>query len=109
MNGKKAVKCDSCGVAMHFAQKVPFRIMGQDGLAVWVFGGVAQLKERTLSFDIYLCPKCGRIEMFADDVSRRFLLKMTPGTFFKRCVKCGREIPMASEECPHCEATQKRS
>lgn len=31
----------------------------------------------------------------------------TPKGFLKKCVKCGREIPIASEECPYCGATQK--
>lgn len=26
----------------------------------------------------------------------------TPTAFMKKCVKCGREIPIASEECPSC-------
>ena len=26
----------------------------------------------------------------------------TPKSFLKKCVKCGREIPLASEECPYC-------
>ncbi|MDH5482290.1 MAG: PF20097 family protein [Candidatus Bathyarchaeota archaeon] len=31
----------------------------------------------------------------------------TPKSFLKTCVKCGNEIPIASEECPYCEARQK--
>jgi hypothetical protein len=30
----------------------------------------------------------------------------TPKSFLKKCVKCGREIPIASEECQYCEAEQ---
>jgi rRNA maturation endonuclease Nob1 len=30
----------------------------------------------------------------------------TPKAFLKKCVKCGKEIPIASEECPHCGAKQ---
>jgi len=29
-----------------------------------------------------------------------------PKTFLKKCVRCGKEIPLASEECPYCEAKQ---
>lgn len=32
----------------------------------------------------------------------------TPKSFLKNCSKCGREIPIASEECPYCEAKQSR-
>ena len=30
----------------------------------------------------------------------------TPKMFLKKCVRCGKEIPLASEECPFCEAKQ---
>ncbi|MEM2440150.1 MAG: hypothetical protein QW493_02915 [Candidatus Bathyarchaeia archaeon] len=30
----------------------------------------------------------------------------TSKSFLKRCVKCEREIPIASEECPYCQARQ---
>ncbi|MGB9676925.1 MAG: hypothetical protein ACPL0C_07055 [Candidatus Bathyarchaeales archaeon] len=30
-----------------------------------------------------------------------------PKSFLKKCVKCQKEIPIASEECPYCEAKQK--
>ncbi|MDH5793672.1 MAG: hypothetical protein OEZ18_03805 [Candidatus Bathyarchaeota archaeon] len=43
----------------------------------------------------------------------RFLLELgskgakgTPKTFLKECPKCGREIPIASEECQYCETKQ---
>ena len=30
----------------------------------------------------------------------------TPKSFLKNCAKCGKEIPIASEECPYCETKQ---
>lgn len=30
----------------------------------------------------------------------------TPKSFLKKCVKCGREISIASEQCPFCESKQ---
>lgn len=32
--------------------------------------------------------------------------KRTPRSFLKRCVKCGKMIPIASEECQHCGIRQ---
>ena len=32
--------------------------------------------------------------------------KGTPKAFLKKCPKCGREIPIASEECPFCKSKQ---
>jgi hypothetical protein len=42
----------------------------------------------------------------------RFLLGVFKGqptqrSFLKKCVKCGKDIPIASEQCPHCGAEQK--
>jgi len=34
-------------------------------------------------------------------------ISTTPKTFLKKCVRCGKEIPLASEECPYCEAKQR--
>jgi len=31
----------------------------------------------------------------------------TPKAFLKKCVKCGKEIPIASEECQYCKAKQE--
>lgn len=31
----------------------------------------------------------------------------TPKSYLKRCVECNREIPLASEECPYCNASQE--
>jgi len=30
----------------------------------------------------------------------------TPKSFLKECMKCGKEIPVVSEECPYCGAKQ---
>ena len=52
----------------------------------------------------YYCENCGYIELY----------KKMKGTkqgrhdnaFLKRCVKCRKEIPIASEECQYCGAKQ---
>jgi len=31
----------------------------------------------------------------------------TPKSFLKKCVECGKEIPIASEECSYCGAKQR--
>ena len=49
------------------------------------------------------------IRQFAPTLNRlnRFLnVQGTPKGFLKKCVKCDREIPIASEECPYCGAKQ---
>lgn len=32
----------------------------------------------------------------------------TPKSFLKKCIECGRDIPIASEYCPFCGAKQKQ-
>lgn len=46
------------------------------------------------------CEKCGIAILDFRPVG------VTPKTFLKKCVSCGKEIPIASEECPHCETKQ---
>ena len=42
-----------------------------------------------------------------DRLNRFLSVQGTPKGFLKKCVKCDREIPIASEECPYCEVIQK--
>jgi ribosomal protein L32 len=97
-------KCYSCGSEMHLAHRIPFRIKGTEGLWKLVFGEWAELGETLLNFDVYVCPSCGEVRFSADEQTKRSLL----GTaFLKKCVKCGKEIPIASEECQYCGTKQK--
>lgn len=96
-------KCYSCGIAMQSGQRIPFRIRGKPGLVKLVFGELAEISEEMLNFDIYICASCGEIRFSADEKTRRSLLGKA---FLKKCVKCDREIPIASEECPYCETKQ---
>ena len=53
----------------------------------------------------YYCRNCGYIEFYKE---------MKPGEqpqehgFLRKCVKCGKQIPIASEECQYCGAEQQR-
>lgn len=106
MSESQAKKCYSCNVEMQFAQKVPFRIKGTPGMWKLLFGEWAELGEEMLSLDVYVCPKCGEVRLFADEKSKVSLLGMTPKAFLKKCIKCGKSIPVASEECSYCGAKQ---
>lgn len=103
MSEKEVKKCYSCGVEMHFAQEIPFRIKGTPGLYKLFFGEWAELGEEMLNFQVYLCPSCGEIRFLVDEKTKRFLLRKQ---FLKKCVKCTKEIPLASEECQYCGAKQ---
>jgi len=101
------IKCSVCGVEMHLAQKLSFRIGGTRGEWKLLVGEWAELGEELLPLYVCVCPQCGRIELFADEKTKGYLLKITPPSFLKKCVGCGKQIPIASEECQYCGAKQK--
>ena len=103
---EKKVKCYSCGIELQFAQRIPFRIKGTPGYWKLIFGEWAELGEEMLNFDIYVCPSCGEVRFSVDEKTKTSLLRLTPKAFLKECVKCGREIPIASEECQYCGTKQ---
>lgn len=47
--------------------------------------------------------------MWQQEVPLPKMVGETPKTFFKSCVNCGKDIPIASETCPYCGAEQKES
>jgi predicted RNA-binding Zn-ribbon protein involved in translation (DUF1610 family) len=72
-------KCHSCGVEMQFAEKASFRVGGTSGGWKLLFGEWAELGESMIPLDIYVCPQCGRIELFADEETKKRLLKLSGG------------------------------
>jgi len=75
----------------------------QDGIAIFfcgIFAGALcyiPAKSIKPKIAVQFAPIWGRLN--------RYLTPETRG-FLKKCIKCGREIPLASEECPHCGAKQ---
>jgi len=59
---------------MRSAGAAPFRIGGTSGGWKLVFGEWAELGEQMLPLNIYVCPNCGKIELFADEKTRQTLL-----------------------------------
>ena len=73
--GEGEVKKCSCGAEMQYAGKAPFRIGGTSGGWKLLFGEWAELGEEMLPFYIYVCPNCGKVELFADEETKRRLLR----------------------------------
>jgi len=67
-------KCVSCNVDMQFAGEASFRTGGTSGSWNFLFGKWAELGEDTLPLRIYVCPKCGKIELYANEQTRQSLL-----------------------------------
>jgi predicted RNA-binding Zn-ribbon protein involved in translation (DUF1610 family) len=106
MEEKNVKRCYSCNTEMQYAEKVPFRIKGTPGFWKLIVGEWAELGEEMLYLDVYVCPKCGEIRLFADEKAKQSLLKLTPKAFLKKCIACGKAIPIASEQCPYCRQKQ---
>jgi predicted RNA-binding Zn-ribbon protein involved in translation (DUF1610 family) len=68
-------KCDSCGATMQFTGEAPFRIGGTSGGWKLVFGEFAELGEKMLPLNIYVCPQCGKVELYADEKTKQHLLR----------------------------------
>ena len=99
MNESEVKKCPKCGGEMVEADRLVAHTR--------VLAGVSLAKKGDLVGDKiipYYCGKCGYIEFYKK-------LKPTeppqPQGFSKKCVKCGKEIPIASEECQYCGTKQK--
>ena len=118
MTKRESLKCHVCGNEMQMLtdsygheRKVSFRIGGMTGEANLLFGAVTQWGEDVLPLNIRVCPKCGLLELIADEKVKQALIgkpsyAKTPKGFLKKCVGCGEEIPVASEVCPHCGRKQ---
>jgi predicted RNA-binding Zn-ribbon protein involved in translation (DUF1610 family) len=72
------VQCSSCNIPMEQTRDVPFRIGGYVGARRFAMGDVAELAEHLLSVDLYLCPKCGSIRMYANPRTRQGLPRAPP-------------------------------
>jgi predicted RNA-binding Zn-ribbon protein involved in translation (DUF1610 family) len=79
MNGSEVKKCHSCGVELQFAERVDFRVGGTGGGWKLLFGEWAELGESMIPLNIYVCPECGRIDLFADEETKKRLLQLRDG------------------------------
>jgi hypothetical protein len=64
---------------MQFAERAEFRIGGTSGGWKLLFGEWAELGETMIPMYIYVCPDCGRIELFADEETKQRLLRLAGG------------------------------
>ena len=55
--------------------KADFRIGGTGGTWKLIFGEWAELGEKMIPFYIYVCPKCGKIELFVDEKTKEKLTR----------------------------------
>lgn len=59
--GTRQIDCLRCQVPMHYSGEYRFHEGGHIG----ALGNLFELFENRESFDLYICPKCGKVEFFA--------------------------------------------
>jgi hypothetical protein len=62
------VKCPRCDMALRYQGTKKFHEGAQWG----VFGDLAEFFENREHFDVYVRPRCGRVEFFLDGVGEEF-------------------------------------
>jgi RNA polymerase subunit RPABC4/transcription elongation factor Spt4 len=99
------IKCSRCGTVLEDYGIQTLRIGGIGGEWSYIVGNVVEIEQGTLPVQIHICPKCGKIELSAVEQTAAILLSRKG---FKNCLRCGKRIPLASEECQYCGAEQKK-
>jgi predicted RNA-binding Zn-ribbon protein involved in translation (DUF1610 family) len=72
------LQCSSCKIPMEQTRDVPFRIGGYAGVRRLIIGQVADVAEHLLSVDLYICPKCGNIQLYANQTTKQDLPRALP-------------------------------
>lgn len=57
---KQRLKCLRCDISMHYTGEYKFL----EGSRVGVLGNLFELFQNRECFDLYVCPKCGKVEFF---------------------------------------------
>jgi RNA polymerase subunit RPABC4/transcription elongation factor Spt4 len=99
------IKCSRCGTALEDYGTQKLRIGGVGGGWSYAVGDIMEIEQETLPVQIHICPECGKIELTETERTAAILLGRKG---FKKCVKCGKRIPLASEECKYCGTEQKK-
>jgi hypothetical protein len=60
-------KCTLCGQNAQYVYTANFRIGGTSGGMKFLFGEWAELGESMIPMYVFVCPNCGKIELYATD------------------------------------------
>lgn len=61
---KKNISCSSCAVVLTYAGTKRFH----EGTRWGLLGDIGELFVNKETFDVYHCPKCGKVEFFVDGI-----------------------------------------
>jgi len=109
----EVILCPKCGNPMILG-----RVLGRGTEFAWLLWLESEKKvskkrgERLESFwnpkglRAYRCKECGVIICYEKE---KIEPTKTSESFLKKCIRCSKEIPIASEECPYCGTEQKNA
>ena len=90
----KRITCVRCEVDMHFFAKEQIQL-GKTG---WVLGDLPNLLAGALDVDIYVCPQCHKLELFASESA-----SVQNDLPQKTCPVCGTVHDFDYPKCPKCK------
>ncbi|HUS77997.1 MAG TPA: hypothetical protein VM050_04980 [Patescibacteria group bacterium] len=66
--GRDPMLCSCCGVRLDYVG----RRMFHEGTRWGVLGNLGEIFVNRERFDIYVCPRCGRVEFFIDGIGEKY-------------------------------------
>ncbi|MEW6249482.1 MAG: hypothetical protein AB1716_02465 [Planctomycetota bacterium] len=109
------VTCPRCDTALQYAGTKNFH----EGTRLWDFlGGLFELFKHREAFDVYVCPRCGRIEFFVDGIGEELRGEPAPeqnvllqppvepapeAARSWKCPACGSRVPGPFAVCWKCQ------
>lgn len=69
MSSSHPLTCPRCETTLDFVGTKKFH---EGTRAYGAFGGLAELFTNREHFDVYVCPRCGRVELFVDGIGEEF-------------------------------------
>lgn len=73
-------KCTACGENAQYIYTAEFRVGGTSGGMKLLFGEWAELGEKMIPMHVFICPRCGKVELYATEDLRQKAVKVANAT-----------------------------
>ncbi len=73
-------KCTACGENAQYIYTAEFRVGGTSGGMKLLFGEWAELGEKMIPMYVFICPRCGKVELYATEDLRQKAVKVANAT-----------------------------
>ncbi len=73
-------KCSYCGQNAQYVYTAKFRVGGTSGGMKLVFGEWAELGEEMIPMYVFVCPNCGKIELYATEELKQQAIRAANAT-----------------------------